>query len=87
MSGQPSYLGVATAGWVAALKSSDSLERRLAAHALAEIGCMAKVGLWRQFLGAESHALDDPGLGHPTSNTAVVGRCRPADQSPPTGLD
>jgi len=40
-----------------------------------------------QFLGAESHALDDPGLGHPTSNTAVVGRCRPADQSPPTGLD
>src|SRR6266566_10174309 len=40
-----------------------------------------------QFLGAESHALDDQGLGHPTSNTAVVGRCRPADQSPPTGLD
>jgi HEAT repeat protein len=36
MSAQPSYLGVATAGWVAALKSSDSLERRLAAHALAE---------------------------------------------------
>src|SRR5215471_21331260 len=41
MSGQPSYLGVVTAGWVAALKSSDSLERRLAAHALAEIGRMA----------------------------------------------
>ena len=41
MSRQPSYLGVATAGWVAALKSSDSLERRLAAHALAEIGRMA----------------------------------------------
>src|SRR5260370_39821891 len=40
-----------------------------------------------QFLGAESHALDDPGLEHPTSNAAVVGRCRPADQSPPTGLD
>src|SRR5437660_12384078 len=40
----------------------------------------------RQFLGAESHALDDPGLGHPTSNTAVAGRCRPADQSPPAGL-
>src|SRR6516225_926875 len=36
MSRQPSYLGVATAGWVAALKSSNSLERRLAAHALAE---------------------------------------------------
>ena len=42
MSRQPSYLGVATAGWVAALKSSDSLERRLAAHALAEIGRMAR---------------------------------------------
>src|SRR5260370_31527849 len=40
-----------------------------------------------QSLGAESHALADPRLGHPTSNTAVVGRCRPADQSPPTGLD
>jgi hypothetical protein len=35
---QPSYLGVATADWVTALKSSDPLERRLAAHALAEIG-------------------------------------------------
>ena len=42
MSRQPSYLGVATAGWVAALTSSDSLERRLAAHALAEIGRMAR---------------------------------------------
>jgi hypothetical protein len=42
MSSQPSYLGVATAGWVAALKSSDSLVRRLAAHALAEIGRMAR---------------------------------------------
>ena len=41
MFAQSSYLGVATAGWVAALKSSDSLERRLAAHALAEIGRMA----------------------------------------------
>jgi HEAT repeat protein len=41
MSGQPSYLGVVTPGWVAALKSTDSLERRLAAHALAEIGRMA----------------------------------------------
>ena len=38
MSGHPSYLGVVTADWVAALSSSDSLERRLAAHALAEIG-------------------------------------------------
>jgi hypothetical protein len=42
MFGQPSYLGVATADWVAALKSSDSLERRLAAHALAEIGRAAR---------------------------------------------
>jgi hypothetical protein len=32
MFGQPSYLGVATADWVAALKSSDSLEQRLAAR-------------------------------------------------------
>jgi len=38
MVGQPSYLGVGIGDWVAALKSSDSLERRLAAHALAEIG-------------------------------------------------
>jgi HEAT repeats/PBS lyase HEAT-like repeat len=42
MSGQPSYLGVVTADWVAALRSSDSLERRLAAHALGEIGRMAR---------------------------------------------
>jgi len=38
VAGQPSYLGVATDDWVAGLKSSDSLQRRLAAHALAEIG-------------------------------------------------
>jgi len=38
MIGRPSYLGVATDGWVAILKSSNSLERRLAAHALAQIG-------------------------------------------------
>src|SRR5271155_4946573 len=42
MVGQPSYLGVATGDWVAALKSSDSLERRLAAHALAGIGPAAR---------------------------------------------
>src|SRR5262245_61905018 len=42
MSRQPSYLGVATASWVAALKSSDSLERRLAAQALGEIGRMGR---------------------------------------------
>ena len=42
MVGQPSYLGVATGDWVAALKSSDLLERRLAAHALAEIGPAAR---------------------------------------------
>jgi HEAT repeat protein len=39
---QPSYLGVRTANWIAALKSSDPMERRLAAHALAEIGGMAR---------------------------------------------
>jgi HEAT repeat protein len=42
MVGQPSYLGVATGDWVAALKSSDALERRLAAHALAEVGPAAQ---------------------------------------------
>jgi HEAT repeat protein len=42
MVGQPSYLGVATGDWVAALKSNDSLGRRLAAHALAEIGPAAR---------------------------------------------
>jgi HEAT repeat protein len=42
MIGQSLYLGVALADWVAALKSSDSLERRLAAHALAEIGRAAQ---------------------------------------------
>jgi len=42
MVGQPSYLGIATGDWVRALKSSDSLERRLAAHALAEIGPAAR---------------------------------------------
>ena len=42
MVGQPSYLGVAAGYWVAAVKSSDSLERRLAAHALAEIGPAAR---------------------------------------------
>src|SRR5262249_28677910 len=55
MSRQPSYLGVATAGWVAALKSSDSLERRLAAHALAEIGRMA-----REAVAPLTGALRDP---------------------------
>jgi len=42
MVGQPSYLGVEAGDWVAGLKSSDSLERRLAAHALAEIGPAAR---------------------------------------------
>lgn len=39
---QPSYLGNGTADWIAALKSNDPLERRLAAHALAEIGSAAR---------------------------------------------
>src|SRR6516162_7598510 len=31
--------------------------------------------------GAENHAVNDPGLGHPSSNTDVAGRHRSADQS------
>ena len=42
MIGQPSYLGVAPGDWVEALRSNDSLERRLASHALAEIGRTAR---------------------------------------------
>jgi HEAT repeat protein len=52
---QPSYLGVATGDWVAALKRSDALERRLAAHALAEIGPAA-----REAVPALIEALRDP---------------------------
>src|SRR5215469_3728817 len=55
MVGQPSYLGVATGDWIAALKSSDSLERRLASHALAEIGPAA-----REAVPALIEALRDP---------------------------
>jgi len=55
MVGQPSYLGVATGDWVAGLKSSDALERRLAAHALAEIGPAA-----REAVPALIEALRDP---------------------------
>jgi HEAT repeat protein len=42
MVGQRSYLGVATGDWLATLNSSDPLERRLASHALAEIGPAAR---------------------------------------------
>ena len=38
----PSYLGVAIGDWVPALKSGDPLERRLASHALAQIGPAAR---------------------------------------------
>ena len=55
MIGQPSYLGVGPAGWIAALRSSDSLERRLASHALAEIGPAA-----REAVPALVAALRDP---------------------------
>jgi HEAT repeat protein len=55
MVGQPSYLGVETGDWVAALKSNDSLGRRLAAHALAEIGPAA-----REAVPALIEALRDP---------------------------
>ena len=55
MVGQPSYLGVAPGDWIAALRSSDSLERRLASHALAEIGPAA-----REAVPALIEALRDP---------------------------
>jgi HEAT repeat protein len=55
MFAHPSYLGVATADWVAALKSSDPLERRLAAHALGEIARPA-----REAVPALTEALRDP---------------------------
>ena len=53
---QPSYLGVAPGDWIAALRSSDSLERRLASHALAEIGPAAA----REAVPALIGALRDP---------------------------
>jgi len=55
MVGQPSYLGVEAGDWIAALKSGDSLQRRLAAHALAEIGPAA-----REAVPALIEALTDP---------------------------
>jgi HEAT repeat protein len=42
MAEQSSYLGVATGDWVAGLNSGDPLERRLASHALAQIGPAAQ---------------------------------------------
>jgi HEAT repeat protein len=54
MGGKPSYLGVAVADWVVALKGSDPLDRRLAAHALAEIGRTA-----REAIPALTEALQD----------------------------
>jgi HEAT repeat protein len=38
MSAQVTYLGTSIAGWVETLSSSDSLQRRLGAYALGEIG-------------------------------------------------
>ena len=38
MSDHASYLGISVAQWVEALHSTDPLERRLAAHALGEVG-------------------------------------------------
>ena len=72
MSGQPSYLGVVTAGWVAALKSSDSLERRLAAHALAEIGRTA-----REAVPALTEALQDSESFVRTWAAAALARVEP----------
>src|SRR4051794_6132099 len=55
MVGQSSYLGVVTGDWVSALKSSNALDRRLAAHALAEIGPAA-----REAVPALIEAVQDP---------------------------
>jgi HEAT repeat protein len=72
MVGQPSYLGVATGDWVAALKSSDSLDRRLAAHALAEIGAAA-----REAIPALIEALLDPVSFVRVWAAAALARVRP----------
>jgi len=74
MSGQPSYLGVAIADWVAALKSSDPLERRLAAHALAEIGRTA-----REAVPALTEALRDSESFIRVWAAAALARVQPED--------
>jgi len=38
MSAEATYLGISTTGWLDALSSGDSLQRRLGAYALGEIG-------------------------------------------------
>jgi len=40
-----------------------------------------------QPLGAESHAIDGPGLEHPATDPALAGRHRQEAQSAPTGVD
>jgi HEAT repeat protein len=55
MSGQASYLGISVPEWIEVLRGSDALDRRLAAHALGEIGARA-----REALTSLRAALDDP---------------------------
>jgi HEAT repeat protein len=52
---QAAYLGIPVAEWVGTLQGGDPLERRLAAHALGEIGPRA-----REAVPALRAALEDP---------------------------
>ena len=74
MVGEPSYLGVATGAWVAALKSSDPLERRLAAHALAEIGPAAREAVQQPEISVERRVFGRLGH-HRTADLLEVHRC------------
>ena len=72
MVGQPSYLGVATGDWVAALKSNDPVERRLAAYALGEVGPAA-----REAVPALIEALLDPASFVRVWAAAALARVQP----------
>jgi hypothetical protein len=76
MSGQPSYLGVATAGWVAALKSSDSLERGLAPHALAEIGRAAREATRSSCGGSSIETANHRNARHRSACDLVTGKLK-----------
>jgi HEAT repeat protein len=72
MVGQPSCLGVATGDWAATLNSSDPLERRLASHALAEIGPAA-----REAVPALIESLQDPESFVSVWAAAALARAQP----------
>jgi HEAT repeat protein len=72
MGGKPSYLGVAVPDWVAALKGSDPLDRRLAAHALAEIGRTAQ-----EAIPALTEALQDSEIFVRVWAAAALARVEP----------